>query len=161
MSKPMPSEPATEPDPEESELDAMLVKVEEKRARRAFEREPAPEDPVEVFRTRMRQVYAPVFEDLRAKYAPRGVEMELESEEFLGGGSHLNIKLRYGHFGVTLEGTVTRAGIAFYLLRSAGSGKDAVGSGPRLRIRNLTADDFRKFIVEQLSSVVKDAMRQA
>jgi hypothetical protein len=166
MKRLIPSEP-TNASPEESanapedQLDALLNKVEEKRANRELEPQEREPDAIDVFRGLMRQVYIPVFETLSEKYASKGISMELDADEFLGGGPSLRIKFSYGELTMDLDGTVMRGGVAFYIVRGIGSNKGAVVSGPMLRIRNLTAEDFREFIVDHLSQLIKDALRQA
>ena len=165
MKRLIPSEP-TNQSPEqpagvpEDQLDALLDKVEEKRASQGFEQHDNEPDVVDVFRGLMRQVYMPIFETLREKYAPKGIAMELDADEFLGGGPSLRIKFAYGDLTMDLDGTVMRGGVAFYIVRGVGNNKGAVVSGPMLRIRNLTAEDFREFIVDHLSQLIKDALRQ-
>ena len=166
MRRLIPSEPTNPSSDEptgvpEDQLDDLLDKVEEKRASRGFEQQESEPDVVDVFRGSMRQVYMPVFEMLCAKYAPKGIAMELDVDEFLGGGSSLKIKFAYGDLTMDLDGTVMRGGVAFYIVRGVGNNKGAVVSGPMLRIRNLTAEDFREFIVDHLSQLIKDALRQA
>ncbi len=166
MSRLIPSEPAHQIPEEpsgvpEDQLDALLDKVEEKRAGRGLEQQESEPDLVDVFRGSMRQVYMPVFETLRGKYAPKGISMEMDADEFLGGGPSLKIKFSYGDLTMDLDGTVMRGGVAFYIVRGVGNSKGAVVSGPMLRIRNLTAEDFREFIVDHLSQLIKDAFRQA
>jgi hypothetical protein len=166
MKRLIPSEPTNQSPEEptevpEDQLDALLDKVEEKRANRSFEQQESQPDAVDTFRGLMRQVYMPVFETLRAKYAPKGVAMEFDVDEFLGGGSSLKIKFAYGDLTMDLDGTVMRGGVAFYIVRGVGNDKGAVVSGPMLRIRNLTTEDFREFIVDHLSQLIKDALRQS
>ncbi len=144
----------------EDELDALLVKVEEKRARKQTEPVEQPEA-IDLFRARMRQMYVPVFEDLREKYRSKGVHVSMDADELLGGGSTLKFRFKYGELTLELDGTVMRGGVAFYLIRSTGATQGAVVSGPMLRIRNLSADEFRSFIVEHIRILVKDALRQA
>ncbi len=166
MSRLIPSEPTNQspeepPGVPEDQLDALLEKVEEKRASGGFDQQESESDVVDVFRGLMRQVYMPVFETLRSKYAPKGLAMELDADEFLGGGPALKIKFSYGDLTMDLDGTVMRGGVAFYIVRGVGNSKGAVVSGPMMRIRNLTAEDFREFIVDHLSQLIKDALRQA
>ncbi len=165
MKRLIPSEPTNQSPEEptgvpEDQLDALLDKVEEKRANQGFEQQDGERDIVDVFRGLMRQVYMPVFETLRGKYASKGISMELDADEFLGGGSSLKIKFAYGDLTMDLDGTVMRGGVAFYIVRGVGNNKGAVVSGPMLRIRNLTTEDFREFIVDHLSQLIKDALRQ-
>ena len=144
----------------EDELDALLVKVEEKRARKQVEPAEQPEA-IDLFRARMRQMYMPVFEDLCTKYRAKGVHITMDADELLGGGSTLRFRFCYGDLSLDLDGTVMRGGVAFYLIRSTGATQGAVVSGPMLRIRNLSADEFRSFVVEHIRILVKDALRQA
>ncbi len=166
MNRLIPSEPTNRspeepPGVPEDHLDALLDKVEEKRASRGFEQQESEPDVLDVFRALMRQVYMPIFEVLRGKYAAKGIAMELDADEFLGGGPSLKIKFSYGDLTMDLDGTVMRGGVAFYVVRGVGNNKGAVVSGPMLRIRNLTGEDFREFIVDHLSQLIKDALRQA
>ena len=166
MSRLIPSEPPNQSPEEpagvpEDQLDALLDKVEEKRAGREIEEPEGESDVVDVFRGLMRQVYMPVFETLRGKYVPKGIQMELDADELLGGGPSLKIKFSYGDLTMDLDGTVMRGGVAFYIVRGVGKNKGAVVSGPMLRIRNLTAEDFREFVVDHLSQLINDALRQA
>lgn len=158
-----PAQPQDQPDanPPEDELDALLDKVEDKKAKQGLDFEEHQPDTVEVFRSLMRQVYIPVFETVRGKYAAKGLSMELDADEFLGGGSALRLKFAYGELTMELDGTVMRGGVAFYIIHGVGQNKGAVVSGPMLRIRNLSADEFRHFLVEHLSQLIKDALRQS
>lgn len=162
----IPNQPAQssekpEDNPPEDELDALLDKVEDKKANQGLDSDEPQLDAVEVFRSLMRQVYIPVFDTVRAKYAAKGLSMELDADEFLGGGSALRLKFAYGELTMELDGTVMRGGVAFYIIHGVGQNKGAVVSGPMLRIRNLTADEFRHFLVDHLSRLIKDALRQS
>ena len=147
--------------PPEDELDALLDKVEEKQAAKEGQSAEEPPDAIETFRSLMRQVYIPTFETVQAKYASKGISMAMDVDEFLGGGSSLKIRLTYGEVTKELDGTVMRGGVAFYIIHGTGQNKGAVVSGPLLRIRNLSGDDFRQFLVEHLGQLIKDALRQS
>ncbi len=76
MNRLIPSEPTNQSPEElrgvpEDQLDALLDKVEEKRASRGFEQQESESDVVDVFRGVMRQVYMPVFETLRGNTPPK------------------------------------------------------------------------------------------
>jgi hypothetical protein len=144
----------------EAELDAMLEKAAKRRSRKQPDAADDAPDAVEVFRTQLRDVYCTVFEELRSKYAAKGLTMEMKAEDLLGGGTGLRFSFGYGDLCVQLDGTVTRGGVAFCIVRGAGHSSAALVSGPLLRIRNLSADDFRRFVVEQLSQLIKDALRR-
>lgn len=145
----------------EAELDALLAKVEEKRQAKPHEQVEEPPDVIEIFRNRLRQVYRPVFQELHQKYAAKGLTLEMDADEFLGGGTALRFHFTYGDLAMELDGTVMRGGVAFYIVRSVGQTQGAVVSGPLLRIRNLSPDDFRRFIVDHLSQLIRDALRRA
>ncbi len=154
------SKPTTRAD---QDLEALLEKAEQKRTtQQAAASDPYRQmDQLDVFRSRMRQIYMPVFEDIKSKYNPRGVEMDLDADEFLGGGAHLRIKLQYFEHVLKMEGTVGRGGVAFYLTRGTGnSNGGAMESGPMLRIRNLSAEDFRQFVVDHLMLLLKESLRK-
>jgi hypothetical protein len=144
----------------EVELDELLAMVEEKKARKSG---PTVQqlEVIDLFRNRMRQVYAPLFEELRRKYEPKGVALELDAADLLGGGSTLRLRFTYEDLTLELDGTVMRGAVAFYLIRSVGSAQGAVVSGPMLCIRTLTAEDFRHFVLTHIRSLIKDALRRA
>lgn len=158
-----PSFPQSKPsaEPPEDELDALLDKVEEKQAAKVEQPDEERLDVIEIFRSMMRQVYIPTFETVQAKYASKGISMTMDVDEFLGGGSSLKIRLAYGETTMELDGTVMRGGVAFYIIHGIGQNKGAVVSGPLLRIRNLSGEDFRQFLVEHLGQLIKDALRQS
>ncbi len=158
-----PSSPQSKPSagPPEDELDALLDKVEEKQAAKVEQPDEERPDVIETFRSMMRQVYIPTFETVQAKYASKGISMTMDADEFLGGGSSLKIRLTYGEVNMELDGTVMRGGVAFYIIHGTGQNKGAVVSGPLLRIRNLSGEDFRQFLVEHLGQLIKDALRQS
>ncbi|MCG3138327.1 MAG: hypothetical protein HJJLKODD_02190 [Phycisphaerae bacterium] len=158
-----PTAPSTTPvmnGESEDELDTLLQKVEDRKVKQQVNTPAENVDHIAVFRARMRQIYQPVFNDLTQKYLDKGVEMEMDAEEFLGGGTNLKIKYRYMDMGLTLDGTVMRSGVAFYVTKSTGRTAGAVVSGPLMRIRNLSADEFRQFVIDHLMALVKDALRQ-
>lgn len=165
MKRLIPSEPSNQQSkslagPPEDELDALLDKVEEKQAAKEGQSGEEPLDVIETFRSLMRQVYIPTFETVQAKYASKGISMAMDVDEFLGGGTSFKIRLTYGEVTMELDGTVMRGGVAFYIIHGNGQNKGAVVSGPLLRIRNLSGDDFRHFLVGHLSQLIKDALRQ-
>lgn len=165
MKRLIPNEPSRQESksptgPPEVELDALLDKVEEKQAAKEELSGEEPLDAIETFRSLMRQVYIPTFETVQAKYASKGISMAMDVDEFLGGGSSLKIRLTYGEVTMELDGTVMRGGVAFYIIHGTGQNRGAVVSGPLLRIRNLSGDDFRQFLVEHLGQLIKDALRQ-
>ena len=165
MKRLIPSEPSYEQSkssagPPEDELDALLDKVEEKQAAKEERSVEEPLDAIETFRSLMREFYIPAFEAVQAKYASKGISMALDVDEFLGGGSSVKIRLTFGEVTMELDGTVMRGGVAFYIVHGTGQNKGAVVSGPLLRIRNLSGDDFRQFLVEHLGQLIKDVLRQ-
>ncbi len=163
MRKCVPSKPrfdgADGVSPGEQELDALLGKVEEKKARKQNEPEEKT-DTLDVFRARMRQEYIPVFDELAEKYSHKGLTMDLDVDELLGGGTTIKIRMTYGDLIMELDGTASRGGVAFYIIRGTGTSKGAMVSGPMLRIRNLEAAQFRQFLVDHLGQLIKDALRQ-
>lgn len=148
-------------DQPEDELDALLVKVEQKKENAGSDQDDDQVDAVDIFRARLRQVYKPVFNEIAEKYASRGVILRMDADDFLGGGAGLKFKFIYGDMSMTLDGTVTRSGVAFYMIRGFGASPGTVLSGPMLRVRNLSGEEFRTFIVDHLSALIKDAIRQA
>lgn len=159
--EPSRQEPKSRSGPPEDELDALLDKAEEKQVAKQGPSAEEPLDVIETFRSLMRQVYIPTFETVQAKYAPKGIRMTMDVDEFLGGGSALKIRFTYGEVNMELDGTVMRGGVAFYIIHGTGQNKGAVVSGPLLRIRNLSGEEFRQFLVEHLGQLIKDALRQS
>jgi hypothetical protein len=144
----------------EAELDALLEKVEQRKATKVGAPAEQPKA-IDVFRARMEEIYIPAFAELSEKYAEKGIDAELDADEFLGGGTGIKMRFTYGDLSLELDGTVMRGGVAFYVIRWIGGMAGAVVSGPLMRIRNLSADDFRQFVVEHIRSLIKDALRRA
>jgi hypothetical protein len=98
----------------------------------------------------------PVVDGLRAKYGTRGVEVRLDSEDFMRGGRRVDLTVEFAGTGIRLEGTVTPTSIAF--LQTRYSKDDPAGlaaSGPSLRINGLNSATFRDFVCERISAIVE------
>lgn len=111
-------------------------------------------------REKMRSELMPAFEDLRAKYADRGVLIAMDAEKFLSGGVEILIEVKFDKFGLRMEGTVTSEGIAFHETRVADDILGVVTTGPMLRGRHLTGQMFRDFICERVAQLVRSAARR-
>jgi len=113
---------------------------------------------------RARQLFAdelvPLFHELREKYADAGVTLEMDVENFLGGGREIRFRFEMGGHCAELDGVVTDEAIAFQETRHAPHLGGELVSGPMLRLRRLTAPVFREFICERLTVLVRTALRK-
>jgi len=143
----------------EEQLDTLL---DLHKKREAEKRQPA-DDPklaaLDQLRLQMRQDLIPVFEDLKKKYAASGILMAMDAEDFLSGGVKVLIEVAFDIYGMRMEGTVTPNGIAFHEARFSNDVRGVLATGPMLRARNLTKQQFREFICERIGQLVRSAMR--
>ncbi|MCB9850069.1 MAG: hypothetical protein H6817_05130 [Phycisphaerales bacterium] len=119
------------------------------------------EDPLD----RVRRLFAvdliPMFDQLRAKYAPSGVAMKLDADNFLNGGRDVIITIEYSDHGLRFHGTVTSNAIAFSQTRFTRSDTSGLtDSGPSLRTRDLDHDSFRDFVCARIAALVQSVMHR-
>lgn len=112
---------------------------------------------------RLRQLFegeiCGAFEDLREKYAVRGIALTLDVAPFLRGGVDIAITIEFRGAGLRLDGTVTPNVIAFRQTRyDPGNTAGLTGSGPTLRTRDLTATSFRDFVCERMSALLQSVL---
>jgi len=141
----------------EERLDALLDLREKRRAEKDAARSGQKVSQVERLRQQMRAELVPVFEDLRQKYESAGVFMELDAEGFLAGGVNVMIDIEFDVHAMRLEGTVTEEGIAFQEARYSNNVRGVVTAGRMLRGRALTAHEFRDFLCDRISQLVRSA----
>ncbi|HUT87863.1 MAG TPA: hypothetical protein VMY37_00060 [Thermoguttaceae bacterium] len=142
----------------EEQLDALLS-LHQKRQAQQEDSEASKQSVLDRLREQMRDELLPAFEELGAKYAAQGIMLELNADDFLCGGVGLQIKVGFDIHGMLLEGTVTPQGIGFQETRFSNNVRGVVQAGPMLRTRNLGAGEFREFLCERISQLVRSAMR--
>ncbi len=146
----------------EQQLDALLVtkqRLEKERSVKAGRADSAAAA-LSDLRGQFRDELAPVFSDLQSKYESAGVDMAMDAEPFLSGGTELLIEVAYGDYGLRMAGTATRDGIAFRESQFANDVSGVATTGPMLRARTLTGVVFREFLCERISQLVRSAMRR-
>lgn len=103
----------------------------------------------------------PAFDQIRQKYAEKGVMLELDADNFVNGGRKLTVTIEYEDAGTRLEGVVTSSAIAFTETRFSSSDRSGVAvSGPSLRIHDLNAHVFRDFVCRQIAPLVQAVLRR-
>ena len=147
------------PQTTEQQLDALLTLHQKRRSDQEQTRADPQQSALDLLRRQMSEELMPVFEDLKAKYRKVGVLLEMETEDFLSGGSGLLIEVEFDKYGLQLQGTVTPRGIAFQERRYTHDSHGVVDTGPMLRVRNLTGEQFREFLCERIGGLVRSAMR--
>ncbi len=145
----------------EEQLDALLE---------VGKRRPSGEDPgsasdvrtsaLDDLRSLLRDELLAVFQDIRAKYAPAGILMEIDAEGFLAGGATLTIEVQFESCGMRMEGTATSGGLAFQETRFSNKVPGVVTTGPMLSARKLSAEAFREFLCERVGQLVRSAVRR-
>lgn len=111
------------------------------------------------FRQRLQGELLDVLTETQAKYRSRGVQLKWNLEDFLGGGREITIEIAVRGLKLVMRGTVTSEALAFseerYIDRLSGEQQ----SGKLLRLRNLTPEVFRQFILNRITSVVQAVIR--
>lgn len=143
----------------EQQLDALLSLHQKRRAQQEQPEVDAKQSALERLRVQMRDELMPVFDNLKAKYAEAGIFIEMDARDFLSGGVGLLVEVEYDVYGMQMEGTVRPQGIAFQEARYCNNIRGVVRAGPMLRTRNLTGQQFREFLCERISQLVRSAMR--
>jgi hypothetical protein len=143
----------------EQQLDTLLELRQKREAQQGQPADEAEPTVLDQLRRQMRQDLIPAFEELRKKYEPSGIVMEMDAEDFLSGGVGLVIEVAFDIHGMRMEGTVTPKGIAFHEARFSNNVRGVLTTGPMLQTRNLTEEKFREFICERISQLVRSAMQ--
>ena len=152
--------PDSSPPSLESELDSLVTVFENRKKRKDHSAERDEPDPIQVLREMTIHELAPIFSDLKEKYAARGIVMNMDASDFVDGGREVRFDFRLGEYCSKLLGTVTEEAIAFHETRHAPDLDGELASGPMLRLRNLTGDTFREFICERLAHLLRTALRR-
>ena len=144
----------------EEQLDALLSAEKHRQERWQDSSTETKASALDEMRRQMRDQLLPVFDDLRAKYEPSGILMEIDANDFLSGGVKLTIEVQYDVYGMRLDGTATPSGIAFHETRFSNSALGVVTTGPMLGARTLSGQTFREFICERVGQLVRSAVRR-
>jgi hypothetical protein len=156
---PPPEGPARRDTPE-AKLDALLKRYNARQAARAGHAFANSDDPVDQLRERFRHEFIPIFQEVADKYGPHGIDIYLDVEQFFAGGNEIIIDIAFERVGVRLLGTVLSRRIAFHEMRYANNIGPAVASGPTLRTRTLTPKQFREFLCERITELVRAVLHQ-
>lgn len=113
-----------------------------------------------VLRERFKDDLIPAFQDLAEKYAADGVTLHMDVALFLSGGHELLIDVQFGNHGIRLLGTVLPNRIAFQKTQYMNNLGAAMTSGPTLRTRDLTREEFREFVCSHISELVRSSLRR-
>ncbi|MCH7525909.1 MAG: hypothetical protein IID39_00595 [Planctomycetes bacterium] len=120
--------------------------------------------PVQELRQRFGQHFVPSVEKLAQSLGKRGIVVQMDASDFLGGGRGILIDVRFEGRALQLEGTVLPDAIAFQETRfenETKSGGGRISSGPMLRTRSLTAETFVKFLYERVIKLVQEVTRRS
>jgi hypothetical protein len=117
-------------------------------------------DPIQALRELTLSSLIPIFVDLIEKYSPTGFCMHMDASNFLEGGREIKFEFGFGEFRTQLAGTVTDDAIAFHETRYTPDIHGKLVSGPMLRLKNLTGENFRDFICERLTTLLQTASRR-
>jgi len=122
---------------------------------------PEPSDPLSRLRSRFADSFVAIVDELRGKYVANGVDLSLDAADFLGGGRQFTITIEFSGHGMRLEATVTDSIVAFSQTRFTASDRAGLtASGPSLRTRDLSANDFRNFVCERIALLVQSALKR-
>ncbi len=141
----------------ESPMPAPSERQEEGAPRKAAVGRP---DPIQALRELTLSTLIPIFVDLVEKYSPTGLCLHMDASNFLEGGRGIKFEFGMGEFRIQLAGTVTDDAIAFHETRYTPDIHGKLVSGPMLRLKNLTGENFRDFICERLTALLRTATRR-
>ena len=141
----------------EDELDKLLSGLNEESEETV--ESPYHVDPLRRLRELAVQELIPVFMQLVEKYSSAGISMRMDASNFLEGGREIRFELAIGDHRSVLLGTVTTEAIAFHETRYSPTVTGELVSGPMLRLRGLTAADFRQFICQRLTVLLRAMIR--
>ncbi|MCA9253122.1 MAG: hypothetical protein R3E58_17375 [Phycisphaerae bacterium] len=103
----------------------------------------------------------PVVNELREKYAPKGLCLQMNAERFLDGKREIVISMQFDGIGMRYNGTVIDGAIAFSQTRFDEEDRSGLtASGAALRTRGLNADRFRAFICDRIAHLVQQASKR-
>ena len=151
---------------EEAELDALLKahEVQKEENARGQDKPVSKPSPVQELRQRFGQYFVPSVENLAQRLGKRGIVVQMDPSDFLGGGRGILIEVSFEGRGMLLEGTVLPDAIAFQETRfenESKSGGGRISGGPMLRTRSLTDEKFVKFLYERVIKLVQEVARRS
>lgn len=146
------------PRPEE-QLDSLIKSVKERQCF-AEEGDAITANPLQCLRQLMINELIPTFVELVEKYSKSGMSLQMDASNFLEGGREIRFEFGIGEYRSQLLGTVTTEAIAFHETRYSPEVHGEFTSGPMLRLRYLDAEQFRDFICERLTVLLRDATRR-
>ena len=143
----------------EEKLDSLLTAHNQQSAQDAAAPKQAPSR-LDELRRIFRDEMIPAFEEIKQKYGAQGIKLDMDASNFLEGHRKLAIEFSIKSHAVRLDGTVMETGIAFNEVRLIGGVPGAICSGPMLRTRQLTTDQFREFVCGRIALLVRSILRQ-
>jgi len=144
----------------ESELDRLLIAVEERRQDDVVRPKRHKPDVMQVLRDLTLRELVPVFVELVEKYSKAGIAMQMDASNLLEGGRELKFEFAVGEYRMQLQGTVTSDSIAFHEVRHAPDIEGQLVAGPMLRLKTLSANTFREFVCGRLTVLLRQAARR-
>jgi len=97
----------------------------------------------------------PLVDDLAAKYVTCGIALRMDITDLLAGGRGIDIAIDFQGQGLRLVGIATDVGIAFQETRVHQGIDGTITSGPMLRTRKLTNDQFRDFVCDHIAALIR------
>lgn len=152
--------PQPEPEAVENQLDSLLSQYQTRKTQTAQSTEAGQTDRIQQLREQTINEFIPIFVELAEKYASSGIVMEMDASSLIQGGREIKFQFALGECRTELLGTATTEAIAFHETRYSPDLPGELMSGPMLRLRNLTADDFRAFVCERLGLLIRMAMKR-
>lgn len=146
----------------ESRLDEMFERH-QMQASEPTESSPPPKElsPMDALRQLFVEELIPVVNELREKYAPKGLCLQMNAERFLDGKREIVISMQFDGIGMRYNGTVIDGAIAFSQTRFDEEDRSGLtASGAALRTRGLNADRFRAFICDRIAHLVQQASKR-
>ncbi len=144
----------------ESRLDEIFERHQFKAAECSLSAPPPPKliSPIDLLRQLFIDELIPVVNELREKYAPKGLNLQMNAERFLDGKREIVIEIQFDGIGMRYNGTVTNGAIAFNQTRFDTDDRGGLtASGAALRTRNLNAEKFRAFLCDRIAHLVQQA----
>lgn len=142
----------------QDDLDALLTQYQDRQHKVAESAGQQTVDRVQQLREDMLRIYIPAFVDLTEKYAPAGIQLEMDASVLLQGGRELKFVFRVGEYRSEMHGVVTSHAIAFHETTYTPQVGGEIASGPMLRLRSLNEGVFRDFICQRLTQLLRTAM---
>jgi len=114
--------------------------------------------PIDALRRLFVDELIPVVNELREKYSPKGLCLQMNAERFLNGKREIVIEIQFDGIGMRYNGTVIDGAIAFSQTRFDDEDRSGLtASGAALRTRGLNADRFRAFLCDRIAHLVQQA----